>query len=277
MGYGICHSQLIRRLGETIPLRTGGGKAPEAGRRHRHCWVRGRAAGEGGCAPLRQRDRHRNRRAGGDRGRELRVPALLRARPVGRGHPPPLSSPPLLPQWSRPAPADRPGIPAGSPAPHPPRSPLPPPCAPAPPWETPAASAARRLACHRAAPAASGGKRGPRARRGLGWSRPGLARRGGGVGSEAKGEAAGGRGRAGAGPGPGLAWRAGRPAGRGAGPGHSPELGPVTGAEPAARPGAGRRGCPLGERGVPLPPGVWRSVPRPGGLGRGWRRLLAWR
>uniref|UniRef100_A0A8B9RRZ6 Uncharacterized protein n=1 Tax=Accipiter nisus TaxID=211598 RepID=A0A8B9RRZ6_9AVES len=95
----------------------------------------------------------------GGRGPRQRAPrprSSLRARPVGRGHPPPLSSPPLPPQWSRPAPADQPGIPAGSPAPPPPRSPLPPPCAPAPPWETPAASAARRLACHRAAPAASG-------------------------------------------------------------------------------------------------------------------------
>ncbi|XP_040467594.1 AN1-type zinc finger protein 3 isoform X3 [Falco naumanni] len=83
-----------------------------------------------------------------------RVPVTLRALPVGRGRPPPALSPPLPPQWSRPAPADRPGIPAGSPAP--PRPPLPPPRAPAPPWETPAASAARRPACHRAAPAASG-------------------------------------------------------------------------------------------------------------------------
>uniref|UniRef100_A0A672UQ45 Zinc finger AN1-type containing 3 n=1 Tax=Strigops habroptila TaxID=2489341 RepID=A0A672UQ45_STRHB len=41
-------------------------------------------------------------------------------------------------------------------APRPPRPPLPPPRAPAPPWETLAASAARRPACHRAAPAASG-------------------------------------------------------------------------------------------------------------------------
>lgn len=198
MGYGICHSQLILRLGETIPLRTRGGKVPagtHAPRSPAHTRIVESRAEWLGRASVPRCDSGVVTETGGRQGRPQTtprsVPAPLRARPVGRGRPPPSPSPPLSPQWSRPAPADRPGIPAGSRAP-----PRPPRRAPAPPWETLAASAARRPACHRAAPAASGGKRGPRTRRGLVWSRPSLARRGGGS-CEEKGEAAGGRGWAG--------------------------------------------------------------------------------
>lgn len=117
---GTCRSQLIRWLDETIALRTGGATVAEGGT---HCCARGRAALRGGRARAAAEPERSPAPAGGRRRRtELRVPVPppLRspARPIGRVRPgPPAPSPPPPPQWCRPAPADRPGIPAGSRAP----------------------------------------------------------------------------------------------------------------------------------------------------------------
>uniref|UniRef100_A0A8C3CMA3 Zinc finger AN1-type containing 3 n=1 Tax=Cairina moschata TaxID=8855 RepID=A0A8C3CMA3_CAIMO len=173
---GTGRSQLIRRLGATIALRPGGRRGAGAG--PVPVCVCARGAGRGGgriveSGAERRGRAHLSAAAGG--GTSQRAGGT--AGPAARARPPPPreDTPPPPPRWWRPAPADRPGIPAPSPAAPPPLPPPPPPPppphrppaaaaasapapapAPAPPWETPAASAARRPACRRAAPAASG-------------------------------------------------------------------------------------------------------------------------
>lgn len=282
MGYGICHSQLIPWLGETIPLRTRGGKVPE-GRHalplppHTRVLLSHGPSGRGGRARHAVTVGSSQKLVGGRGGRRrLRVASPLPCRPGDRARPPPTRS---LPSTASPVVAPSSSWPAWNPG-----------------WE-PCAPPARRSA-HRP----RHGRRRQRAQQGAqpattlplrllgvseaqgrGWSGAGPAWRGEGGGScEEKGEAAGGRDWAGVGPGPGLAWLglawpdlAGRPAGV---PGRVVSLssGLSRGPSPQLAPGRGQPLAPA-QAGLPACGGVScvQEGPSEGGGGL-WLRGSGW-